>query len=257
MELGLRGKRVLVTGGSRGIGKAVAWGFAQEGCHLHLAARDALALQALGAEIAATHGVEVRTSAVDLRTPQGVQALVDPGGSCDIVVNNAGDIPGGRLDAIDEARWRHAWDLKVMGYINLTRALLPAMLARRSGVVVNVIGLAGLMPMFDYICGTAGNAALHAFTRAIGSRTPEHGVRVLGVNPPMVRTERMEQVMRGMAQAKFGDAERWQELLKDRPFGRPAEPQEIADMVVFLASERAAYVTGTVVDVDGGVVSRR
>ena len=257
MELGLRGKRVLVTGGSRGIGKAVAWGFAQEGCHLHLAARDARALQTLGAEITATHGVEVTTSAVDLRTPQGVQALVDPGGRCDIVVNNAGDIPGGKLDAIDEARWRHAWDLKVMGYINLTRALLPAMLARKSGVVVNVIGLAGLMPMFDYICGTAGNAALHAFTRAIGSRTPEHGVRVLGVNPPMVRTERMEQVMRGMAQAKFGDAERWQELLKDRPFGRPAEPQEIADMVVFLASERAAYVTGTVVDVDGGVVSRR
>ena len=257
MELRLKGKRVLVTGGSRGIGKAVAWGFAQEGCDLHLAARDAVALEALAAELTATHGVQVTVSAVDLRTAQGVQALVDPGGRCDIVVNNAGDIPGGRLDAIDEARWRHAWDLKVMGYINLTRALLPAMLARRSGVIVNVIGLAGLMPMYDYICGTAGNAALHAFTRAIGSRTPEHGVRVLGMNPPMVRTERMEQVMRGMAQAKFGDAERWQELLKDRPFGRPAEPEEIADMVVFLASDRAAYVSGTVVDVDGGVVSRR
>lgn len=257
MELRLKGKRVLVTGGSRGIGKAVAWGFAQEGCDLHLAARDAVALEALAAQITAAHGVQVTVSAVDLRTAQGVQALVGPGDRCDIVVNNAGDIPGGRLDAVDEARWRHAWDLKVMGYINLTRALLPAMLARRSGVIVNVIGLAGLMPMYDYICGTAGNAALHAFTRAIGSRTPEHNVRVLGVNPPMVRTERMEQVMRGMAQARFGDAERWQELLKDRPFGRPAEPEEIADMVVFLASDRAAYVSGTVVDVDGGVVSRR
>jgi len=257
MELGLRGVHVLVTGGSRGIGKAVAHGFAQEGCSLHLVAREASTLEAVAREIVAAHSVAVHTSALDLRHPEAVAQLATAASACDVLVNNAGDIPGGPIDAIDDARWRNAWDLKVMGYINLTRAMLPAMRARRSGVIVNVIGLAGLMPMYDYICGSAGNAALHAFTRAVGSRTTQDGVRVLGVNPPMVRTERLEQVMRGMARARLGDEERWEELLRDRPFGRPAEPEEIADMVVFLASRRASYVSGTVVDVDGGIVSRR
>jgi NAD(P)-dependent dehydrogenase (short-subunit alcohol dehydrogenase family) len=257
MELGLAGKRVLVTGGSKGIGRAIALGFAAEGCDIELAARGSEALAAVRAEIEARHDVEVATHSVDIRQTEAIERLQAVAGRCDIVVNNAGDIPGGRLDAIDEDQWRHAWDLKVFGYVNLVRAVLPAMQARRFGVIVNVVGLAGVMPMYDYICGTAGNAALHAFTRAIGSRTPEHGVRVVGVNPPMVRTERMETVMRGMAQAKLGDADRWEELLRDRPFGRPAEPEEIADMVVFLASERAAYVSGTVIDVDGGIVSRR
>lgn len=257
MELGLAGKRVLVTGGSKGIGRAIALGFATEGCNIDLAARGSEALAGVRAEIEAGHAVEVATHCVDIRQPEAIARLQTVAERCDIVVNNAGDIPGGRIDAIDEGRWRHAWDLKVFGYINLVRAVLPAMQARRSGVIINVIGLAGVMPMYDYICGTAGNAALHAFTRAIGSRTPEHDVRVVGVNPPMVRTDRMETVMRGMAQARFGDEGRWEELLRERPFGRPAEPGEIADMVVFLASKRAAYVSGTVIDVDGGVVSRR
>ena len=257
MDLELRGRHVLVTGGSKGIGKAVAHGFAQEGCSLHLVARDARTLEAAAQEIVAAHGVTVHTSALDLRQADAVAQLAAGGAACDVLVNNAGDIPGGPIDAIDDARWRTAWDLKVMGYINLTRAMLPAMRARGSGVIVNVIGLAGLMPMYDYICGTAGNAALHAFTRAIGSRTTQDGVRVVGVNPPMVRTERLEQVMRGMARARLGDEARWEELLRDRPFGRPAEPEEIADKVVFLASRRASYVSGTVVDVDGGIVSRR
>ncbi|MFM7531880.1 MAG: SDR family oxidoreductase [Rubrivivax sp.] len=257
MDLDLQGCHVLVTGGSRGIGKAVARGFAQEGCSLHLVARDVGTLQATAQEIASAHGVAVHTSALDLRNSDAVAELAARARPCDVLVNNAGDIPGGPIDAIDEARWRTAWDLKVMGTINLTRAMLPAMRARGAGVIVNVIGLAGLMPMYDYICGTAGNAALHAFTRAIGSRSTQDGVRVVGVNPPMVRTERLEQVMRGMARARLGDEHRWEELLRDRPFGRPAEPEEIADMVVFLASRRASYVSGTVVDVDGGIVSRR
>ena len=257
MDLGLHGSHVLITGGSKGIGKAVASGFAQEGCSLHLVARDARTLAATAEEIATTHGVQVRTSALDLRQAQAVSELAEGAAAYDVIVNNAGDIPGGPIDAIDDSRWRTAWDLKVMGYVNLTRAMLPALRARGAGVIGNVIGLAGLMPMYDYICGTAGNAALHAFTRAIGSRTTQDGVRVVGVNPPMVRTERLEQVMRGMARARLGDEERWQELLLDRPFGRPAEPEEIADMVVFLASRRASYVSGTVVDVDGGIVSRR
>lgn len=257
MELGLQGRRVCITGGSRGIGKAVAHGFAQEGCPLHLVARTAQPLADTASEISRRYGVQVQTSVLDLRESTAVAELAAQAASCDVLINNAGDIPGGPIDAVDEERWRIAWDLKVMGYVNLTRAMLPAMRERGSGVIVNIIGLAGLMPMYDYICGTAGNAALHAFTRAIGSRSTQDGVRVVGVNPPMVRTERLEQVMRGMARARLGDEDRWEELLRDRPFGRPAEPEEIADMVVFLASRRASYVSGTVVDVDGGIVSRR
>jgi NAD(P)-dependent dehydrogenase (short-subunit alcohol dehydrogenase family) len=110
--------------------------------------------------------------------------------------------------------------------------------------------------MFDYIAGTTGNAALVAFTRALGSKSVDQGVRVFGVNPPSTSTDRLITLSRTRAQQQFGDPERWQETLKGLPFGRPATPQEIADMVVFLSSDRAGYVSGVVLDIDAGIGSR-
>lgn len=257
MDLGLKGATALVTGGSRGIGLATARAFAAEGCNLHLVARGEDALKAARAAILASHRVDVTIHALDLSRGDNARTLMERCPDIDILVNNAGAIPAGDLEAIDEARWRAAWDLKVFGYINLTRACLPCMRARGHGVIVNVIGLAGEMPTADYVCGSAGNAALMAFTRAVGARSVDFGVRVLGVNPTRTATDRLVTLARAKAADHLGDAERWRETLTDLPFGRPADPEEVGDVVVFLASPRCSYVSGSVVTVDGGALHRR
>lgn len=153
---------------------------------------------------------------------------------------------------MDDETWRTAWDLKIYGYINAARQALPAMTDRRHGVIVNVIGIAGSNPRYDYVCGSMANAALIAFTKAAGGYSSKHGVRVVGVNPGPTETERLIQLYQRRAEERFGDASRWREMLADLPFGRPAKPEEIADLVVFLASARAAYLSGVVIDADGG-----
>jgi NAD(P)-dependent dehydrogenase (short-subunit alcohol dehydrogenase family) len=256
MELGLAGKRVLVTGGSKGIGLACAEAFAAEGCELVLCARDPAALDAAADAIRARAQVRVQTIAADLSSAAERERLHAAHPEVDVLVNNAGSIPSGRLQDIPLDRWRQAWDLKVLGYIHMTQLYLPEMEARHSGVVLNIIGMAGRAPRAGYICGGAGNAALIAFTQAIGAAAQQSGVRVLGINPAVTRTERMERQARANAQVNLGDAERWRETLKNLPFDRPIEPKEIADLAVFLSSPRGAYVNGTVVDVDGGGMFR-
>lgn len=257
MNLDLKGARVLITGGSKGIGAATAAAFAREGCDLYLAARDRVALAAVQSELAAQYAVRVDIHAADLSRGENVVELARQWPNADVLVNNAGAIPGGNLEAIDEDRWRAAWDLKVFGYINMTRAFLPLMAARKAGVIVNVIGLAGELPSYDYVCGSAGNAALMAFTRAVGGRSVDRGVRVVAVNPALTETERMVTLTRTRAAERMGDPERWRELLKDLPFGRPASPEDIAAMVVFLASPRCGYVSGSIVSIDAGTTARR
>jgi NADP-dependent 3-hydroxy acid dehydrogenase YdfG len=171
MELHLRGKRVLITGASKGIGAAAAEVFAEEGCHLLLAARSSDQLKALAERLRSAHQIDATACVVDLRKSEDVARLAREAGSVDILVNNAGDIPGGSIDRIDEAAWRHAWDLKVFGYINLTRAIYAQMKARGGGVIVNDIGAAGEKFDANYICGSAGNAALMAFTRSAPTAT--------------------------------------------------------------------------------------
>lgn len=252
MDLQLSGRRVIVTGGSKGIGLAIAMSFAREGAQPVLVARARATLEQAAAAIGQETGVAAELLALDLASAEGVAALVAAAGDADILVNNAGAIPGGPLEAVDDARWRSAWELKLYGYINLVRALLPRMEQRGSGVIANIIGMAGAAPRADYLCGSTANAALMAFTRAVGAASPRHGVRVFGINPSLTRSDRMETILRGQAAQKFGDAERWLELTHGLPFGRSIEPREIADLTVFGCSPRAAYLTGTVIDVDGG-----
>ena len=256
MDLGLKGKIVLITGASKGIGLACAKAFAAEGARLHLASRDAGRMEEARAQIMANSKVEINLHPVDLSKPGSAKALAAACGELDVLVNNAGAIPGGSVEAIDEARWRDAWDLKVFGYINMTREVLPPMMKRKSGVIVNVIGLAGAKPSFDYICGATGNAALIAFTKGVGAGATNHGVRVLGVNPTATRTDRIITLTKARAKTTFGDESRWEELLSNMPFGRIAETEEVADVVLYCASERASYLSGTVIDIDGGQLYR-
>ena len=256
MDLKLTGKRVLVTGASKGIGAATAAAFAEEGCHVRLVARSADALSELAGRLSRQHNVEATAHVADLRQSGDIARLAAEAEDVDILVNNAGDIPGGALAAMDEAAWRHAWDLKVFGYINLCRIYLERMQARRSGVIVNIIGAAGERFDANYITGAAGNAALMTFTRALGGRSLDAGVRVVGINPGPVETDRIVTLMKTRAAAQFGDESRYPELMARYPLGRAATPREIADLALFLASDRSAYTTGVVFTVDGGLSAR-
>ncbi|MFT3721710.1 SDR family oxidoreductase [Pseudorhodoferax sp.] len=257
MDMGLKGRRVLVTGASQGIGAGLAQAFAQEGCDVLLVARSTDKLEALARELRAAHGVEARTLAVDMAQPGATQRVVEFGGQVDVLVNNAGAIPGGTLWDVDEAAWRQGWELKVFGYINLTRAFYPLMKARGGGVILNNIGNGGQNFDFNYIAGSTGNAALMAFTCALGGRSLEDGIRVVGVNPGPVATERIAKVLKSHAERLLGSAERSSELLARYPLGRAATVQEVADLFVYLASDRSAYTSGTIITVDGGISSKR
>jgi 3-oxoacyl-[acyl-carrier protein] reductase len=252
MDLKLKGRTALVTGASKGIGLAVARLLAEEGCHVHLAARSADLLASACATIAKEFDVKAEAHPVDLTSGDAVRALADACATADILVNNAGAIPGGTLQEIDEPRWRDAWNLKVFGYINLSRAMYAHMAKRKRGVIVNIIGAAGERMDSAYIAGSMGNAGLAAFTRALGGASPKDGIRVVGIHPGATATERMVTLFRKRASDKFGDPERWKELTEGLPFGRAGTPQEIAAMTAFLASDLSAYTTGCVITVDGG-----
>lgn len=256
MDLKLNNKRVVVTGSSKGIGYAIAKSFANEGAKVTINGRYREALEKAATALQAETGQRPGIVTADLATTEGVSSFVHEIGDVDILVNNAGAIPSGDIQAIDEARWRDAWNLKVFGYINITRKVLPQMQERGQGVILNIIGIAGRAPRADYICGSMGNAALIAFTQAMGGAAPAHGVRIYGINPSPTRSDRIEHIMRQQAMREFGDEERWFELTKKLAFGRLADPQEVADLAVFTASERCGYLSGTVIDVDGGMTAR-
>ena len=253
MDLHLRGKCALITGASKGIGAAAAEVFAQEGCDLRIAARSSGLLDELAARLRHRYGVNISTHAVDLRLTEDISRLAEHASDADILINNAGDIPAGSLQSVDEKQWRNAWDLKVFGYINLTRLVYANMKARHGGVIVNDIGASGERFDFDYIAGSTGNAGLMAFTRALGSRSLSDGIRVVGVNPGPVETDRILSLMKGLAVSRFGDESRYQEFAANFPMGRAAKPQEIADAMAFLASERSAYTSGVIFTIDGGL----
>jgi NAD(P)-dependent dehydrogenase (short-subunit alcohol dehydrogenase family) len=256
MDLNLKGRRALVTGGSKGIGRACAQVLAEEGCAVTIAARDAAALAAAAADIQAKTGAEVQWKSADLSQRSVAEELAAAAGELDILVNNAGAIPGGDLWKVDEDTWRRAWDLKVFGYVNLTRAVYARMKARRRGVIVNVIGAAGERLNAAYIAGSTANAGLMAFTRTLGGVSPADGIRVLGVNPGPVATDRLLSLYRQMAATKLGDANRYQELFKGMGFDRPARAEEIAWTVAFAASDRSSYTSGVYITVDGGVTAK-
>lgn len=256
MDLGLQGKRVLITGASKGIGEAAAWSFAKEGCALHLAARSGEALERLKSEIGAAAGVEVTIYPMDLSTDAQMCALAEAAGDIDVLVNNAGNIPSGPIDVVDDEAWRQGFNLKVFGYVSLTRAVYARMQTRRDGVIINDIGNSGENWDANYIAGSTGNAALMAFTRALGGVSLDYGVRVVGVNPGPVETDRMVRLMKRRAVDMFGDEGRWRELFERYPAGRPATAEEVADLMVFLASPKAGYISGTIVTIDGGIAAR-
>ena len=246
----------MITGASKGIGRAAAESMAAEGCDVILVSRAAADLIAAKESITHTTGVKVETFAADLSDSSNVDQLAKKFALVDILVNNAGAIPGGKLLDVDEKTWRKAWDLKVFGYVNMCRAFYALMKERGSGVIINVTGNAAQTRDPEYICGVAGNAALTAFSQSLGSVSPQDGIRVISVNPGPVETERLVGLMKKKAQDRTGNAENWRDLFKPLPFGRACAPEEVGAMIAYLASDRCSYNSGSVVMVDGGLSAR-
>ena len=253
MDLILNNKTALITGASKGIGKAIAQSMAQEGCNLILTARSEDKLNDLKSNLQKQHNISVEIIAIDLSLKNSVEKVSDFAGDIDILINNAGAIPPGNLSDIDENTWREAWNLKVFGYINLTRLIYNKMKESKKGVILNIIGAAGQKPMYNYIAGTTANAGLMAFTKALSNGSTENGVRVLGINPGLTTSDRLITMMKGQAKEKLGDEEKWEELFKDLPFKRAAKAEEVADLTTFLVSPRCSYISGTIISIDAGV----
>lgn len=257
MDLQLRGKKVLITGASQGIGEGLADVFAEEGCNLHLVARSGEKLTALAGRLRDTHGVDVAVQEQDIAAAGAPEAIAAAAGPVDVLVNNAGAIPGGDLWEVDARRWREGWEVKVLGYIDLCRIFYDIMKRAGGGVILNNIGNGGENFDFHYIAGSSGNAALMAFTRALGGRSLDDGIRVLGINPGPVATDRIVKIMKSRAREQWNDESRFTELIAAYPLGRAASVREVADLFAFLASPRSAYTSGTIITIDGGLTSRR
>jgi 3-oxoacyl-[acyl-carrier protein] reductase len=257
MDLGLKGKVALVTGGSKGIGKAVAHGLAEEGAKVAICARGQIDLDRAVGDLAKSAGSEVFAVAGDLTTESGVKKIVDATiakfGRIDILVNNAGAAPGGLLLDLTEEDWQQALQLKFMGYVRCAKAVIPHMIRQGGGRIVNVVGNDGVKPLGIELAPSAANAADLAMTTALAEQYGKHNILVNAVNPGPVRTERWDGLVQGIAKARglsFDEAQGRAD--RSMPLGRIATPEEVADVVVFVASERASFMNGAWILLDGG-----
>ena len=260
MEMGLSEQVVLVTGASRGIGRAIAQAFAAEGARLVLCARNGDLLKALATELKERHGVEALAVPADLATQAGVAdcaaRALQHFGRIDVLVNNAGAIrAGGLLDKPDDD-WLDDWQLKLFGYVRMSRAVFPHMEACGGGRIVNIIGNGGRQPSAGYLAGAGANAALMAITKGLAEQGGPVNVLVSAINPGPVRTERWAELVAGIAGQRGAEPEEVEAaMFANIPVKRPAEPEEIAAVAVFLASAQASYINGEIVQVDGGAAN--
>lgn len=260
MELGLRGKTAVVTGASKGIGRAIARALAAEGVDLAICSRTKEDIERAAAEIADATGVAIHPLAADLSRASEVQRFatfaMERLGRVDILVNNAGAIPPGSIDSLDDATWQAAYDLKLWGYIRMARALLPQMRERGAGVVLNIIGNAGRQPTAGYIAGGAANAALMNFTKGLAFGEGPRGIRVNAINPGPIQTERYTMLATARArEAGISVEEALREAGRGIPLGRIGLPEEVAAAAVFLVSDAASFIHGAIIPVEGGATA--
>ena len=256
MDLGLAGKVVLITGGSKGIGYACAESFAAEGARVAVVSRSAANLDAAAATLAAMgHQAFCVSADLSLRdAAESVVAEVERAlGAVDVLVNSAGAAKRYAPEELNVAAWHDAMDAKYFSYVHAMQAVLPGMLARGRGVIVNIIGMGGKVAGPIHLPGGAANAALMLVSTGLASAYGKNGIRVNAINPGLTLTGRVEEgVAAESRRTGVAPAELLAKGTARIPLGRYARPEEIASVAVFLASGHASYVTGAIVPMDGG-----
>jgi NAD(P)-dependent dehydrogenase (short-subunit alcohol dehydrogenase family) len=251
MDLGLKDKKVLITGGSKGIGLACAKAFIAEGAKVALVSRSQENLDQAKKSVGNAY-----TIAADLVDAAAAAAMVErvekEFGAIDILVNSAGAATRTDADDLTPAAWRAGMDAKYFSYINVIDPLIKRMAQRGRGVVINVIGSGGKVASPTHLAGGAANAALMLATAGLAYAYAGKGVRVVGLNPGVTKTERVAQGLKAEAKrANLSEEQAYQQMVARLPMGRPAEPEELADIVVFAASERGRYLNGANISTDG------
>lgn len=259
LELGLTGKSAIVTGGSAGIGFATAKALYKEGVSVAIAARDVDRLEKAANEIRElpNHGNKVIAIPTDITQAENIDNLVSKTlatfGQIDILINNAGSARAGSFLELGDDAFLDAWNLKLLGYIRLVRAIVPDQINRKDGRIVNIIGGAGRTPRPNFLPGGTTNAALLNFTRGISSELAQHNIRINAISPGLTATERAERLAEQRAQSQGVSVEQIKaESLKAIPLGKLVQPEAIANLALFLVSDLAASITGAEFLVDGG-----
>ena len=257
MDLGLKGKVALVAAASRGLGRAVAEELAAEGAALVLCSRNAEAINQTANEIAQATRAEILSLPCDVSKAEEVARLVQSGierfGCIDVLVTNAGGPPAGKFESFGQDQWEAATRLTLFSAIELARQVLPGMKERRWGRILNITSIAVKQPVDNLILSNSLRAAVTGFARTLANEVATFGVTVNNIMPGYTRTERVEELAgmmakeEGITPAEF--VARWE---KEIPMRRLGEPREFAALAAFLVSERASYITGTSIPVDGG-----
>ena len=257
MDLGLRGKVALVAASSKGLGRAIAEELAAEGANLVMCARGKETLEQTAQSIRETNGVKVITVAADVSSTADAsrvaKAALDGFGRVDILVTNSGGPPSGPFENLTREMWDAATSLLLKSAVELTRAVLPGMKERRWGRILNVTSIAAKQPIEGLMLSNSLRAAVIGFARTLASEVAPFNVTVNNLLPGYTRTDRVQELARA-AGGKGGSSStdivsKWE---KEIPMGRLGEPREFAALAAFLASERASYITGTSIAVDGG-----
>jgi NAD(P)-dependent dehydrogenase (short-subunit alcohol dehydrogenase family) len=258
MDCGLRGKIAMISGAGQGIGLAIAELFAQEGAHISICSRNGVLLHEVAARIEREYQGQCLAVAADLTTSDGIAswttATTSRFGRIDILINNASATRGGSFLDLTPDIWHQALALKLHGYIQVARSILPVMQSQNFGSIVNIVGVTASQPVPNGMIGAVAGAALINFTKALAIEVAQWGIRVNAVSPGSTETHRRTAMLEALRRSGMSEGEAEKASVREIPLGRAARTKEIANVTVFVASDLASYMTGENVNVDGGYI---